>query len=90
MFIINIILGLLLFVLLFVIIVGIYLILRFGSFFRMLFGKKGRNKYDSVYRGGNTRESNKSDEPTISGQPKPRSSEFDKNEGEYVDFEEIS
>lgn len=28
--------------------------------------------------------------PTISGKVKPRNSEIDKNEGEYVDFEEIS
>ena len=73
----------------FEIVVGIVSILRFGSFLRMLFGKKGRKVYDSVYRGGNTRDNTKSDEPTISGQPKPRNSEFDKNEGEYVDFEEL-
>lgn len=90
MFIIKIFLGLILFVLLFVIILGIFLILRFGSFFRLLFGKKEQNNYDSVYRGRNSNDNNKSDEPTISGQPKPRNSEFDKNEGEYVDFEEIS
>lgn len=89
MFIFKTLLGLLLFVVIFVIVVGIFIILRFGSFLRMLFGKKGQNGYDSVYRGGNTRDNTKSDEPTISGQPKPRNSEFDKNEGEYVDFEEL-
>jgi hypothetical protein len=50
-------------------------------------GSKGSSSQRGEYNQG---EYSKSAGPTISGQPKPRNSEFDKNEGEYVDFEEIS
>ncbi|NPD80528.1 hypothetical protein HPS57_00830 [Prevotella sp. PINT] len=36
-----------------------------------------------------SRHNKKQHNPTVSGQPKPRNSKIDKNEGEYVDFEEI-
>ena len=85
MIIIKLILFILLFIILFAIVAFLFLLFRFGSFFRMLFRGNG-SKGSSSQRG----EYSKSAGPTISGQPKPRNSEFDKNEGEYVDFEEIS
>ncbi|TGX83531.1 DUF4834 family protein [Palleniella muris] len=44
-----------------------------------------------AFRGQATtsRHNTKQHNPTVSGQPKPRNSKIDKNEGEYVDFEEI-
>lgn len=90
MIIIKLILFIILFIILFAIVTFLFLLFRFGSFFRMLFrgnGSKGSSSQRGEYNQG---EYSKSAGPTISGQPKPRNSEFDKNEGEYVDFEEIS
>lgn len=37
----------------------------------------------------NAQQNTSSTQSTVSGKPKPRNSVIDKNEGEYVDFEEI-
>ena len=101
----TIILGIIFFFIIFVLLFVLVIVSRFWNIFRILFGKKPNNntfhqnffynqQRDFQNRGNrkspfggdnNAKPSNQ----TISGQPKQRTSNVDKNEGEYVDFEEI-
>lgn len=62
-------------------------IFRFWGIIRQFMGK---GKPSSNGFGGFYQQNTQNVKPTISGKVKPRNSEIDKNEGEYVDFEEIS
>lgn len=71
--------GVLLLICIFVAVVTFITVLsKFRSMFQAFRGQ-------SPTSGFNTKERSS----TVSGQPKQRTSKIDKNEGEYVDFEEI-
>lgn len=72
----------------------------FWGFFRKLTGntnsqqqgyQQQRGYQGQWYRGGDSSSSGQttSSGEKVSGQPKPRQSTVDKNEGEYVEFEEL-
>lgn len=75
--------------------------MRIWNFVRALMGKEphqfgNSGFYHTQWGGGQptgtnggTSSQQKPSQTTISGSVKPRNSEFDKNEGEYVDFEEV-
>ena len=94
-----------LFVVIFVLMMILSVVFRFWGFFRQLTGNTNgqqqrsqqnqwygqQSQQDEWYKGGNFSSSGSS-VPTgesVSGQPKPRNSVIDKNEGDYVDFEEL-
>lgn len=99
------ILGIIFFCIILVLLFVMVVVSRFWNIFRILFGKKPNNNtfYQNFFYnqqrdfrnrgnsnssfGGN--DNAKSSKQTISGQPKQRTSNINKNEGEYVDFEEI-
>lgn len=75
-------LGILVLIFIFVcVILCVTVLSRFWSLIKVLFG------ISSDTKARNQRQS--SSNPTVSGKVKPRNSKIDKNEGEYVDFEEI-
>ncbi len=76
-------LGILVLIFIFACVVFLVTVLsKFWNIIKVLFGiSPGSN-------GGNHRQSRS--DTTVSGRVKPRSSKIDKNEGEYVDFEEIN
>ena len=85
-------------ILLFVLILVLSFVARFWSIIKILFGKNKQNERWNMYTGNNytfhnqqnrQEETNKNRKTTISGDPKRRNSTIDKDEGEYVDFEEI-
>lgn len=99
------ILGIIFFVVIFVLLFVLVIVSRFWNIFRILLGKKpnkntsyqdffynqqrdfqSRKNNNSPFGGNNDA---KTPNQTISGKPKQRTSNVDKNEGEYVDFEEI-
>lgn len=63
-----------------------------GGFSQGGFGQGGFNQQAGGFnqQRQQSQQSTQNAKPTISGKVKPRNSEIDKNEGEYVDFEEIS
>lgn len=86
---------------LFIAIPALILVFRFFGLFRQLtgkgdnrqngqsnpFGQQGGQWYNP--NGQQQSQGSSASGSTVSGGPKPRNSEIDKNEGEYVEFEEI-
>lgn len=88
-----------LFFVIFFLVTILSVVFRFWGFFHQLSGKGQQQQNNQGWynpnqqngsqgTSGNTNQSSSSRQ-TVSGSPKPRNSEIDKNEGEYVDFEEI-
>lgn len=86
--------SIIMFVVLFFFIVAFVLCLKFWNIISALLGGKNTKNNrrtvntDAFFR-QYTNEENTKKKPTITGTPKPRNSPFEKDEGEYVDFEEI-
>lgn len=76
-------LGILVLIFIFVcVVLCITVLSKFWNIIKVLFGMS------SGPNAGSQRQSRSN--PTVSGRVKPRNSKIDKNEGEYVDFEEIN
>lgn len=76
MFIIQFFFYMLIAIVLFVLVMAVLLVARFWSMIRLFFGAARQDR--DTDRG-----------PTLTGEPRPRNTTFDKDEGEYADFEEI-
>lgn len=75
-----------LFFVLFVLVTVGVLIFRFWNVIRMVFGGQ---QSAGTYARREQQSTTGTDRTSVGGEPQQRTSPFDKNEGEYVDFEEI-
>lgn len=83
----------------FILMIALSAAFSFWNIFRQITGKGNKqpfgqqnNSQNQWYNNSgqqNSQQHTSSTQSTVSGKPKPRNSVIDKNEGEYVDFEEI-
>lgn len=83
----------------FILMIALSAAFSFWNIFRQITGKGNKqpfgqqnNSQNQWYNNSgqqNSQQNTSSTQSTVSGKPKPRNSVIDKNEGEYVDFEEI-
>lgn len=83
----------------FILMIALSAAFSFWNIFRQITGKGNKqpfgqqnNSQNQWYNNSgqqNAQQNTSSTQSTVSGKPKPRNSVIDKNEGEYVDFEEI-